>query len=109
MFENTLENISDFFCSVFHAMPQSISNSNINSNTNLQYSSHGSSSNSNAHTHTHAVEQAFVMSVDDRENCRHDTGRRFTDPTRIQDSDGDLMVGGGTDVGQAPSHGHTGW
>ena len=60
------------------------------------------------HIHTHTSEQAFIMSDNGREYCRHDTGRRFTDPTRIQDSDGDLMVGGGTDVGQAPSHGDTG-
>jgi len=48
------------------------------------------------------------MSCDDREYCRHDIGRRFSDPTRIHDSEGALMVGGGAAVGQAPTHGDTG-
>jgi len=60
------------------------------------------------HKHTHISEQAFIMSDNGREYCRHDTGRRFTDPTRIQDPDGDLMAGGSTDVGPAPTYGDTG-
>ena len=58
--------------------------------------------------HTHTIEQAFGMSCDDREYHRHDIGRRFPDPTRIQDSEGVLMAGDGAAMGQAPTHGGTG-
>ena len=108
MFDNTSENLFDFFCTVLHAMPQSISNTNINPGSNLQYSSHVSSTNPNAQTHTHTIDQAFVISCNDRECYRHDTGRRFSDPTRVQDSEGALMAGDGAARGQAPTHEGTG-
>jgi len=44
------------------------------------------------------------MSCDDRECYRHDIGRRFSDPTRVQDSEGALMAGDGAAMGQAPTH-----
>jgi len=48
------------------------------------------------------------MSCNDRECYRHDIGRRFSDPTRVQDSEGALMAGDGAAMGQAPTHGGTG-
>ena len=107
MFDNTSENLLDFFCTVLHVMPQSISNANINPGSNLQYSSHVSSTIPNAQAHTHTVEQAFIMSCDSRECYRHDTGRRFSGPTRVQDSEGALMAGQGAARGQASTHAGT--
>ena len=60
------------------------------------------------HTHTHTIDQACVISCDGREYCRYDIGRRFSDPTRVQDSEGALMAGDGAAMGQASTHGGTG-
>jgi len=56
------------------------------------------------HTHTHTIEQASIMSCDDRECHRHNIGRKVSDPTRVQDSEGALMAGHGAARGQAPTH-----
>ena len=48
------------------------------------------------------------MLCDDRECHRHNLGRRFADPTRIQDSKRALMAVQGAVRGQVPTHADTG-